>query len=118
MIRGRNTEIKYPSMVNLRRRWKIPSVEMLKTIALANISWKNRLKYREIEEKQLSKVGSITRNVKSLRITVSLGLNDLSAEAPCRKMRNAIPDRIKNEENKTKIVSNDKILGTTEMSNQ
>ena len=38
MTRGRNGKIKYPSKVKLRRRWRILTVVMLKTIDLAKLS--------------------------------------------------------------------------------
>ena len=54
MIRGRIGTIKCPSIANLRRRWRIPSVEILKNMALAKLCWKNRSKYLKVEEKQKS----------------------------------------------------------------
>ena len=73
MIRGNNGEVKFPSITKLRRRWRIPSVEMLRTIVLAKRCWKYRSKYRGLEEEQISKVGVTTRNVSSLRVPVVRG---------------------------------------------
>ena len=71
-------------------------------MALAKLCWKSRLKYSEIEENQISKVGVTTRNVKSLRIPVARGLSAPWVEASCRKNWNSLPARIKDENNKVK----------------
>ena len=103
MIRGSNGAVKLPSIAKLRRRWQIPSAEMLKNIALTKLCWKNRSKYRGLEEEQVSKVGVTTRNISSLRIPVARGLMSLSVGVPCRKSWNLLPARIKDENNKEKI---------------
>ena len=103
MIRGSNGAVKLPSIAKLRRRWQIPSAEMLKNMALTKLCRKNRSKYRELEEKQVSTVGVTTRNISSLRIPLAGGLMPLSVGVPCRKSWNLLPARIKEENNKEKV---------------
>ena len=86
----------------MRRRWWIPSVEMLKSMVLAKRCWKYRSKYRGLEEEQISKVGVATRNVLSIRISVARGLSSLSVEVTCRRTWNLLPTRIKDENDKEK----------------
>ena len=102
MIRGNNGEVKFPSIAKLRWRWRIPSVEMLRSMVLAKRCWKYRSKYRGLEEEQISKVGVSTRNVSSLRIPVARGLMSLSVEVPCRRTWNLLPAKIKDENDKEK----------------
>ena len=63
-----------------------------------------QVKYRGMEEEQVSKVGVATRNVSSLRIPVARGLMSLSVGVPCRKSWNLLPARIKDENNKKKVL--------------
>ena len=102
LIRGKNGELKFPSLTKMRRRWRIPSVEMLKRMAVAKLCWKFRTKYRELEQEQISNAGVVTRNVLSLRIPVARGLMALSVEVPCRRTWNMLPATIKNEDDKGK----------------
>ena len=102
MIRSKNGEVKFPSITKMRRRWRIPSVEMLKNIVVAKRCWKFRSKYREMEQDQISKAGVVTRNLSALRIPLARGLMALSVEAPCRRIWNIMPATIKNEDDKEK----------------
>ena len=102
MIRSKNGEVKFPSITKMRRRWRIPSVEMLKNIVVAKRCWKFRSKYRELEQVQITKAGIVTRNVSDLRIPLARGLVALSAELPCRRIWNIMPTTIKNEDVKEK----------------
>ena len=102
MIRGKNGSVKFPSLTKMRRRWRIPSVEMLKSMVVAKLCWKFRSKYRELEQEQISNAGVVTRNVSSLRIPVARGLMALSVEVPCRRTWNILPTKIKDEDCKEK----------------
>ena len=84
-IRCRNGKIKYPSIVKLRRRMKIPSVEVLKAISLEKLTWKRRLRYLEMDSNQLSQVRVITKKMELTKIPVTRRLSAPSIEVPCRK---------------------------------
>ena len=95
-------KIKYPSIVKLRRKMRIPSVEVLKMISIAKLTWKRRSMYREMESNQLSRPRVITENMKLIKIPVSRGLSALSIEIPCWRTWNALPNKIKLEDNRVK----------------
>ena len=86
----------------MRGSWRIPSVEMLKSLAVTKLCWKFRTKFRELEQQQITNAGAVTRNVSSLRMPLARGLMALSVEVPCRRTWNTLPDKIKNEDDKEK----------------
>ena len=101
-IRLKNGALKFPSVTKMRRSWRIPSVEMLKSQAVTKLCWKFRTKYRELEQEQISNAGAVTRNVASLRMPLARGLMAVSVEGPCRRTWNTLPAKIKNEDDKKK----------------
>ena len=92
----------FPSLTKMRRHWWIPSVEIIKSMAVAKLCWKFRTEYRELEQEQISNAGVVTRNVSNLRMPVARGLMALSVEVPCRRTWNILPAKIKDEDDKEK----------------